>query len=531
MEKANSLRGIIRNVWLQITVLTLLIGIVYARTLAGIFTKALTNEDYSHVFLIPLITGYLIWERRKRIRDVKITPLWIGLPLMLFTFLFSIYGILGSDISAARISWWLWLVSVLIFCYGKDTFKTLFLPVVMLGFIIPLPEHVQAPLTLSLKLISSKLAAFFIGIAHIPVYVDGNIIDIGTMELQVVDACSGLRYVIPLMALSILCAYFFQRQMWKRVALFLLSFPIAVLMNSLRISITAILSQWASPRIAEGFFHGFSGWLVFLGSFALLMAFSFTLKTIPPKDVKGQNEYHTDSNPSKLLHKRQGRSNSLHFIITIVLLCLLFMASLSTSVMPRIDLTHGIGAFPVEIGRWKGVSQPVDPEIVQKSGAEESFQAAYRNDKNEVVSLYIGYRGTPFMEGEEFFHSPTVCLPAGGWNVLEQDTYAVPNASPDYKEFTVRKMLVEKLGQRQLLYFWFQTNHKIAHIIFQNRFHLAMHALKRENTYDLTVHVYTPVIDKGDLTTAQERLDTFVRDLEPAMVGFLGKSKIVSSMQ
>jgi exosortase D (VPLPA-CTERM-specific) len=525
MEKVNNLRGLLRNVWLQIAVLTLLIVFVYARTLAGIYTKALTNDDYSHVFLIPFIIGYLIWERRKNIKNAEIMPSWIGFSLMIFTLLFSIYGILGSDISAARISWWLWLVSIVLFCYGMDFLKILFLPIVMLSFTIPLPQHVQAPLTMSLKLISSKLAAFIIGIANMPVYVDGNIIDLGQTQLQVVDACSGLRYVLPLMTLGILCAYFFQRQLWKRAVLFLLTLPIAVLMNGLRISGTAILYQWASPKVAEGFFHRFSGWLVFVISFALLIGFSYILKAIPPNDIKKQNISNPDSNPGNLVHKRQGRSNILPFTIAAALLSGLLLASLSTGAMPRIKLADGIGAFPLEFRGWKGISQQVDPEIVKKSGAEESFQATYTNNKNGFVSLYIGYRGTPFMEGEEFFHSPTVCLPAGGWNVLEQDTYAIPGASTYYNEFVVRKMIVEKMGEKQILYFWFQTNRKIANIIFQNRFHLAMSALRRANTYDLTVHTYTPIRDRGDLTTAQERLDNFVRDLEPVMTEFLGKTK------
>jgi len=515
---------IIRKVWLQITVLTSLILIVYARTLAGIYAKVSTNEDYSHAFLMPFITGYLIWEKRKSLKDAKIKPIWASFPLMVFTFLFSIYGILGSDISAARISWWLWLVCIVLFCYGLYLFKILFLPILMLGFIIPLPNCVQAPLTMSLKLASSKLAAVIIRVVNIPVYLDGNILDLGHTQLQVVDACSGLRYVLPLIALGILCAYFFQKNIWKRVVLVFLTLPIAVLMNGVRVSLTAILSQWISPKAAEGFFHGFSGWLVFLLSFSLLMVFSYILKLLPPKEVKKrQNVSNLYSNSVKTHYKRQERSNIIPFTITVGLLVVILVASLSTSTMPKIKLANGMAAFPLEFKGWKGTPGSIDPKILKKSGAEEAFQATYINDKNEIVSIYIGYRGTPFMEGEEFFHSPTVCLPSSGWKVLKQEKHTIPDASPHYKEFVVRKMLVEKMGQRQLVYFWFQTKSKIAHIIFQNRFHLAIHALRKDNTYDLTVHVYTPIEENE--RTAQNRLDNFIRDLEPILVRFLNKTR------
>lgn len=311
---------------------------------------------------------------------------------MVFTFLISLYGVLGSDISGARISWWFWLVSIVLFCYGLDFFKILFLPVLMLGFIIPLPAHVHGPLTISLKLISSKLAAFIVRLAHISIHVEGNIIDLGYTQLQLVDACSGLRYVLPLIALGILCAYFFQRQVWKRVILVFSTLPIAVLMNGLRISITAILSEWANPKLAQGFFHGFSGWLVFLVSFALLIGFNFVLNLLPPRVPQKQNRSAKHSNPASKTceHKKESGGNVVPFAITVGLLSILLLASLSTSAMPRIDLADGIGAFPLEFKRWKGMSEPVDPERVKRSGAEESFQATYTNDKNELVSLYIG---------------------------------------------------------------------------------------------------------------------------------------------
>jgi len=519
----------LKNIYVQIFILSILILAIYYPTLMGIYAKVSTNEDYSHAFLMPFITGYLIWEKRKSLKDAKIKPIWAGFPLMVFTFLFSIYGILGSDISAARISWWLWLISIVLFCYGMEFFKILFLPILMLGFIIPLPNCIQAPLTMSLKLTSSKLAGFLIRIVDIPVYVDGNIIDLGYTKLQVVDACSGLRYVLPLIALGILCAYFFQKHLWKRVVLVFLTLPIAVLMNGLRVSVTAILSQWVSPKVAEGFFHGFSGWFIFIISFGLLMGFSCILKMLPPKDVKRQN------GPNQNLGYRKNQknySNIFPFIVSAGLLGSLLLASLSTGTMPKVRLANGIAAFPLEFKGWKGVLEPIDPEILKKSGAEEAFQATYINNKNEIVTVYIGYRGSPFMESEEFFHSPTVCLPSSGWKVLKKGIHKVPNIlSSHYKKFVVTEMLVEKMGQRQLVYFWFQTKSKIAHIIFQNRFHLAMHALKRDNTYDLTVHLYTPIKIGEDVRTAQRRLDNFVRDLEPVLVEFLSKRRIISSIQ
>ncbi len=224
---------------------------------------------------------------------------------------------------------------------------------------------------------------------------------------------------------------------------------------------------------------------------------------------------------NKLKYKQ--KHNLIPFIITSAMLIFILFSSFRTGSLPKIKLAHGIINFPLRFKDWRGIPQTVDPKIVKNSGAEEAFQATYFNSKNEVVVLYIGYRSSPFMETEEFFHSPTVCLPASGWKILEKSSYRIPHASSHYKDFVVTKLLVSKMGQKQLVYFWFQTKSKIARNIFENRFDLAIHALKRDNTYDITVHVYTPIKQNENVNTAQRRLDNFVRDLEEVMISFFSK--------
>jgi len=509
----------LKNIYVQISILGVLILFIYYPTLIGIYKKVSNNEDYTYIFLIPFIVAYLVWEKRKDLSKTSISPYWPGIALIVFNFLFSIYGVLGSDISAARISWWLWICSITLFCYGKNVFKILFVPLIILGFVIPLPQHIYAPLTMTLKLTSSKLAFFIIDLAGIPVHVEGNIIDLGNTQLHVIDACSGLRYVLPLLAVAIIYVHYSQKHWLKKIILILLTLPIAILMNGVRIGITAILYEWVSPKVVKGFYHEFSGWFIFILSFGLLIGFNFILNLLPPKYKNSKVSKNEKVKDIEIKHK----SNLCSFSVTLVLLSVLLVSSFCTASLPRMKLTHGIAAFPLRFKDWNGIPKPVDPEIVKRSGAEESFQAIYINSKNEVVSLYIGYRSTPFMEAEEFFHSPTVCLPSSGWKILEKSSHRIINASPKYKDFVVTKLLVSKMGQKQLLYFWFQTKSKIARNIFENRFDLAIHALKRDNTYDITVHVYTPVKQNESIDNVQKRLDNFVRDLEEVMSDFFSK--------
>ncbi|WP_461833488.1 exosortase C-terminal domain/associated protein EpsI [Desulfothermus sp.] len=517
----------LKKIPFQLISLAILILVIYYPTLIGIFKKVSNSDDFSYALIIPFIVAYLVWEKRKNLSNTTIKPYWPGLVLIVFNFLFSIYGVLGSDISAARISWWLWIVSITLFCYGKDIFKVLFIPLIILAFVIPLPQHIYAPLTLSLKLISSKLAFYIISLAGIPVHVEGNIIDLGDTQLHVVDACSGLRYVLPLMAVAILYAHYSQRHWFKKLILILITLPLSMIMNGLRVGIIAILYKWVSPKVVESFYHELSGWFIFILSFGLLIGLNYILNLLPPKH-KDFTASKNHKNEKSKYTKNEHKNNLYPFCLTFTLLCILFISSICTTSLPRIKLANGINSFPLHFKDWNGVFTPIDPEIIKRSGAEESFQATYINSKNEMVSLYIGYRSTPFMESEEFFHSPTVCLPSSGWKILEKSSYKIPNVSYRYNNFVVTRLLVSKMGKKQLVYFWFQTKDKISRNIFENRFHLTLSALKRDNTYDITVHVYTIIKENESIKDAQKRLNGFVRDFESEWLKFFKSQKVLS---
>lgn len=189
--------------------------------------------------------------------------------------------------------------------------------------------------------------------------------------------------------------------------------------------------------------------------------------------------------------------------------------------MPAVRLPQGINSFPLDFSGWQGTREYLNPEITARSGAEEAFAAAYRKGP-AMVSLYLGYRSSPFLESEEFFHSPNVCLPSQGWQTIEEATMVIPEVHPNFDPFVVRRMLLAQQGAHLLVFYWFQTRNTIAHDIFRNRFHLALHALKRDNTSDTFVRLVTLVPRDGSLDEAQAWMVTFVHNLEPVLLQFLG---------
>lgn len=502
-----------------IAIITVSFFVCYWTTLRGLISVWMNDEDYSYAFLIPFITAYLIWERRRQVANTPISINWVGGALFFFFLIVSVYGILGSSPSAVRPAIPLIILSITLFCFGWEMFKVLAFPLSMLIFMIPLPTLFGTVVGIHLKTISTLLGKAILVLAGISVFVEGNVIDLGVTQLQVVDACSGLRYILPLLALGVLFAYFFEKTKWKQVLLVLSTIPIAIVTNGLRIGATGILAKYYGPKVAEGFFHGFSGWLVFMFAFGLLLLLLVGLRYIP-----GRAAANTSKGIGERGMPRKGtspsRSNPVPAAIASVCMLAVGLLSFSTSALPALKIQGGLAGFPMNFKEWSGQREFVPPDIIALSGAEDAFSVRYRNNQDSIVSLYVGYRGSPFGESENFFHSPSVCLPSSGWKIVSTSTHDIANVPP-FGTITVKKMLIERMGERQLVYYWFQTNSRVSHDVNINRFHLTLHALKRNNTHDLFMRPIMPFKKDEKVEDAEKKMDQFVRDFMEEMERFL----------
>jgi exosortase D (VPLPA-CTERM-specific) len=507
-----------------IALLIFLLFICYWPTLTSLYEIWLNDEDYSYALLIPFITMYIIWERRVAIRNTIVSTNWIG-GLFFFLFLIiGIYGILGSSPSAVRPSIPLTILSITLFCFGKQFLKILFFPLALLIFMIPLPTVVQTVIGLPLKLVSTKLGEVILRMFSVPVFVEGNVIDLGVTQLQVVDACSGLRYILPLLTLGVLFAYFFEKARWRQILLVLSTIPIAIITNGVRIGITGILAQKYGASVAEGFFHGFSGWLIFMFAFAMLFVFYFFLRVISKK--KTFADASVDLSKVTVNHG-EGRNNLIPVVLVSVLLLSAGILGYATSALPKITINGGLTSFPMTFNTWAGQPETMDTEMIAASGAEEALTATYRRSPEEIISLYMGFRGSPFTETENFFHSPTVCLPSSGWKTISTSDHVIREIQA-FGTIVVKKMVIEKMDQKQLVYFWFQTNKRTSSDVNINRFHLALHAITRENTHDLFIRPITPMQRNESVSDAEKRMDQFVRDMMSILLQFLKEKQIVS---
>jgi exosortase len=252
----------------------LVLGAVLAWLYGGILTRLVgqwsRDPNYSHGFFVPAFSLYLIWQERDKLRSLPRQPSWSGLLVLAIALLVLTGGVLGAELFLSRSSLLIALAGLIVLMYGWNHLRATIFPLLFLLFMIPIPTIVFNQLTFPLQLLASKAAAVLLPLLGVPVLREGNVIQLPAMALEVAEACSGIRSLMSLATLAIIYGYLLEPRKSIRVTLALASIPIAVVANSLRIVGTGLLVQYWDPEKAEGFFHAFSGWLIFVVSLILL---------------------------------------------------------------------------------------------------------------------------------------------------------------------------------------------------------------------------------------------------------------------
>jgi exosortase len=257
--------------WYTVTLLVLGVWL-YAPVLFRLAHQWWSDPNFSHGFFVPVFSVYVVWQNRTRLRTIQSEPSIWGLPVIVISLAMLLVGTFGAELFLSRLSFILLIGGAVVFFVGWAMLRAVLFPLCFLILMIPIPAIVFSQITLPLQVLASKLAAGTLPICGVPVLREGNIINLPAMPLEVAQACSGIRSLMSLTTLAIMYGYLVERRVWVRVALALASIPIAVAANGLRIVGTGLIVQYWDPEKAEGFFHLFSGWLVFV--FSLLMLFA-----------------------------------------------------------------------------------------------------------------------------------------------------------------------------------------------------------------------------------------------------------------
>jgi exosortase len=243
---------------------------LYHYVIARLVKDWYIDDNYSHGFLIVPIALYFVWERRERLRNAARNGSNWGLAIVLGSLAVLLAGILGSELFLTRISILGTIAGAILFLYGWNHLRILLLPVAFLLLMIPIPAIILNRIAFPLQLLASRFGELALMVCQIPVLREGNVIRLANTSLEVAEACSGIRSLVSLLTLGIVYGYFTDSRMWVRLVLVIGTIPIAIAANGIRVAGTGIAAHYYGPAAAQGFFHSFSGWIIFIAAFIMM---------------------------------------------------------------------------------------------------------------------------------------------------------------------------------------------------------------------------------------------------------------------
>lgn len=256
------------------------IFLIYLPVLIDLVINWYNDANYSHGFLVPLISGYLLWRRRKELAEAPLSSNSLGLILVIGSIMLFVVGNAASEYFTVRFSLILALFGIVLYLFGNEIVKKSWFEIVFLVFMIPVPYVVYFSATFPMQLLASKVTAGLLDILGMPVVRQGNIIHLPNESLEVAEACSGLRSLISLLALGAIYAHMTQKKLWAKVVLFGSTVPIAVLGNVFRVFVTSILVYTAELNVTDEPMHSIMGATVFVIAFIMLFIFGLILRRI-----------------------------------------------------------------------------------------------------------------------------------------------------------------------------------------------------------------------------------------------------------
>jgi exosortase len=247
----------------------LLLILCYAPILHRLILQWSTDDDMGHGFFVPVVAGYIMWQSRERLQSAELKCSPVGFVFLVLGALLSIAGTLGAELFTSRVAFLFSVFGCVLYLGGWAAARILAFPLFLLLFMVPIPAIIYNRITFPLQLLASQVAETVLAMCGIPVLREGNVLELPSQKLSVVEACSGIRSLLSLSFLSLIYAYFFDNKVWMRWALLLLTIPIAITANASRVTLTGILSE-INPDYASGVYHSLSGWVVFSVAFAML---------------------------------------------------------------------------------------------------------------------------------------------------------------------------------------------------------------------------------------------------------------------
>jgi exosortase D (VPLPA-CTERM-specific) len=511
-----------------------LLGYLFSDSLRILFGSWIGSEDYGHGLFVPVISLFLIWQARHRIADAGIVNSWWGLAVVVAGLFFYGIGEFATLYVIQHVSLWMVIVGLLIALIGVRGMWAIAFPLSYLLTSIPIPNFLYASLSSQLQLWSSALGVGFLQFVGVTAFREGNVIDLGPVQLQVIEACSGIRYLFPLFSLALLCAYLFKDRMWKRVVLILSSIPISIFVNSFRIGIIGVLIEWYGQGAAEGFYHLFEGWVLFMASLGLLILEMWLLARIGTRGDRSSflsrfsfsdrspasSLTSTSASPSPSPSASASTSRKLFpgpaYLCSVALL--IPVAFASTVMVQREEVSPPRSMFidfPMSLDGWQGVSFTLEKKYIDALRFDDYVLADYQFGDGQPVNLYAAYYRSQ-RKGQSA-HSPQSCLPGDGWEISSLNSMDLPASPGIVRSLHVNRALIQKDSQKQIVLYWFKQRERILTNEYLVKFFLFWDGVSRGRTDGALVRIVSLVGPGETEDIVDQRLLRFVSSIEPEL--------------
>jgi exosortase D (VPLPA-CTERM-specific) len=418
------------------------------------------TPEYSHGPLIPLISLYLFLRELRDFpaADPDQAPIrWPGIAVIMLGLAMGLLGNLAQIPDVVTYGIIVWTAGVVLTLFGWQQGRKHQLPVLHLIFMLALPGVIYWKMTIFLQGVSSVIGVWFVALMGIPVYLDGNVIDLGVYKLLVAEACSGLRYLFPILSFSYLTAILYRGPFWHKVVLFAAAAPISVLMNSFRIGMIGVMVNSYGIEQAEGFLHFFEGWVIFLLCIAILflMAIALQRMTRDPKPLSEAIDLDFEGLPSQA--KRIFNLPTSYGLIAAAVISTGLSLAFVLAPMPQSKLPDRdpFVLFPRAIGDWQGRLVEMEPDVLAVLDTDDYINSNYRNLKTGAVINFFSAYYEEQTDGSAI-HSPEVCLPGSGWEMFEFEQTELSMPDTVYGTFPINRAIIQKGLSKQLVYYWFE---------------------------------------------------------------------------
>jgi exosortase D (VPLPA-CTERM-specific) len=485
--------------------------------------QAWTKAEYSHGYIIPAIAIYIALVRGREFRknEPETSKHLLGTGLLGLGVLMGAFGTLSAIPDIVTYGLIIAIAGLLVNVLGLRNALRMWPAWVYLAFMLPLPNFIYWPLSIKLQFLSSEIGVWLIQLMGISVFLEGNIIDLGVYKLQVAEACSGLRYLFPLMSFGFLFAIFYEGNWWQKTILFLSTVPITIAMNSLRIAaIGALVNSYGNEQ-AEGFLHFFEGWVVFVFCIALLYAEAVLLMKFSRRQLpaSGLFDLGFDGLGNDMRRWLSSRATRALFASAVLLASSALAWSFATERQSIIPERTRFDRFPLTNSEWTGKRLLLEPDIERVLGADDYLLADFsKPGERAPVNFLVSYYNS--QTSGSGIHSPEVCIPAGGWEVSQwQQTNLKIDGNSSY-DFKVNRAIIQKGQSRQLVYYWFEQRGRRLTSDYVAKAYTVWDSAAMGRSDGALVRVVTS-IDGKDVTSAEERLHRFLGYMLPKVPEFV----------